>query len=405
MNKSFTIAKYEFLKKIKCREFFSMTFCFPLLTIFIIIAPILIMDPANNGNQSVGYIDQTNMFSATKMTKESQNVGGLEEKLYTTRFVKYTDNRTMLRDLNSGIISECIFFPSNYLKTGIVYYYTTGKMQSVSKDELSEVVITGILKDKIDENILIRVKNPVNMRKLEYNMSTEEFKESQFDFKNIILSILPAVLLIFSILNSSGSLIRSITEEKENKMIEILLSSVTHQELLVGKIVGLGAVGLLQIIIWVSIIVIGGAYYTAIYMNPYLLVIIFVYYILGYLLYASMTAGIGVISESVQEGQRIAGIITLVAILPLFLFQLLLTSPNSVTAVLLSTFPLTSAISMISRIAVTNVPFYQLLLSITILFVSIYLEIVLFSRLFRVEFLMYGKKPKINELIHYFFMK
>ncbi|WP_080939209.1 ABC transporter permease [Methanosarcina mazei] len=207
------------------------------------------------------------------------------------------------------------------------------------------------------------------------------------------------------ILSSSGYLLKSITEEKENRVIEILLSSVTHQELLVGKTIGLGALGLLQMMIWVFVIIMGAISYIAIYVELSLLVLIFVYYLLGYLLYASIMAGIGIISGPLQSGQQISGIISLIAFLPLLLIQVLIASPNSEIAIFLSMFPLTSAVSMMSRVAVTSVPFYQIIMSVTILLISIYLGLILFSRMFRVELLMYGKKPDINELIRYFFTK
>jgi ABC-2 type transport system permease protein len=261
------------------------------------------------------------------------------------------------------------------------------------------------LEDKIDQDVITRVKNPVSMKRLDYSPESGELREVNADIKNLILPLISAILLIIGIVSSSGYLVNSIAEEKENRVIEILLSSVTHKELLVGKIVGLGTVGLLQMMIWVSLIIVGAVVYIAVYMKPSLLVLIFVYYILGYLLYASIMAGIGSISESVQEGQKITGIFTLIALLPLFFIQTLIASPNSTVAIFLSMFPLTSAVSMMSRIAVTNVPFYQMVISIAILLISVYLEIVLFSRILRVEFLMYGKKPNINELIRYFFIK
>lgn len=409
MKKALTIAKYEFLKNVKRKEFLLMTFGFPLLVLLLMIVPAILISASYNGNQSVGYIDQANLFGEkSKILEKSKNTDSFGENAYTIEFKKYIDSQKAQQDLELGKISECIIIPSNYLKDGIIYYYAAGKMQSsIPEKELSDLMVTGLLSNKVEENVLNRVKNPVSMKRIDHLSNDNKFQEIKAeDIANLVLPLFSAIILFISIFSSSGYLLRSIAEEKENKMIEILLSSVTPQELLVGKIIGLGTVGLLQITTWISVIILGAIYYIAIYMKPSLLMLVLVYYILGYLLYASIMAGIGAIaSGSLQEGQQISGIISLVALLPLLLIQILIANPNSGIAIFLSIFPLTSPISMMSRIAVTNVPFYQTIISILILFMSIYLEVALFSRIFRVEFLMYGKKPNINELIRYFFMK
>ncbi|KKH57616.1 hypothetical protein DU74_09260 [Methanosarcina mazei] len=406
MIKSLTVSKYEFFKNVKRKDFFLMTFGFPLLTILLLTIPAVLMNSQYTDNQMVGYIDQANLLGEISRTiEESQYMGSIEENKHTTQFVKYIDNKTAIQDLESGKISEILVFPSNYLKTGIVYYYAAEKAQSIPEEELSDVIITVLLKNKVDENILVRVKDPLSLKKLDSVSNNYEFQETKIDIKNLIIPLSSAILLCFSILSSSGYLLKSITEEKENRVIEILLSSVTHQELLVGKTIGLGALGLLQMMIWVFVIIMGAISYIAIYVELSLLVLIFVYYLLGYLLYASIMAGIGIISGPLQSGQQISGIISLIAFLPLLLIQVLIASPNSEIAIFLSMFPLTSAVSMMSRVAVTSVPFYQIIMSVTILLISIYLGLILFSRMFRVELLMYGKKPDINELIRYFFTK
>ena len=180
--------------------------------------------------------------------------------------------------------------------------------------------------------------------------------------------------------------------------MEVLLSSATPTELLTGKIIGLGAVGLLQIIVWLSVIVIGGGYALPVRVDPMILFLALIYFLLGFLFFASMMAGIGAITGSLQESQQVAGIFTFAAAFPLVFMQLILTNPDSPAAVFLSLFPFTSPVTMLSRIAASEVPFYQIAASFFILFVSIHVVIIISSRLFRIYLLMYGKRPEVKEI-------
>ncbi|HET8687053.1 MAG TPA: ABC transporter permease, partial [Methanosarcina sp.] len=261
-------------------------------------------------------------------------------------------------------------------------------------------VITSLLKDKVDETILNRVRDPVNLKF--YNVRENgEFSEQGIAeiFASFGLPILAAFLLLFSIFSSSGFLLRGVAEEKENRIIEILLSSATPSEILTGKILGLGAVGLLQIVIWLAAITLGSGYALPVKIEPITLFLALIYFVLGFLFFSSMMAGIGAVTSSLQESQQIAGIFTFAAATPLIFMQPILTHPDSSFSVFLSLFPFTSPVAMLARMGATAVPIYQILASIFILFVSVHGVILLSSRLFRTYLLMYGKRPKVKEIL------
>ncbi|MGE5457447.1 MAG: ABC transporter permease, partial [Methanococcaceae archaeon] len=134
------------------------------------------------------------------------------------------------------------------------------------------------------------------------------------------------------------------------------------------------------------------------YYNRFFLFLALVYFLLGFLFFASLMAGGGAVTYFLQESQQVAGIFTFAAA-PLIFMQLLLTKPESPFAVLLSLFPLTSPVAMLVRIGASDVPFYQIAASLFILFVSIHGVIVLSSRLFRVNLLMYRKRTGLREIL------
>jgi len=403
--KTFIVARYEFLKTIRRKEFLFMTFAFPLLLAGIAIIPSLLASTTLAEDQRVGYIDMTGSFDFPEsLTHEGFSAGPLGAKPSTIEFVRYEESSEAREALQSGQISSYLIVPADFLETGVIELYSSEKGMSVSgaelSAELSNIAINSLLKDRVDESVLERVKDPINLNM--YNVA-DNGESSEQGIAEILTSFglpfLMAFLLFFSIFSSSGYLLRGVAEEKENRIMEVLLSSVTPSELLTGKVVGLGAVGLLQIVVWLTVIFLGGGYALPVKIDPMLLFIALVYFLLGFLFFASMMAGVGAVTGSLQESQQVAGIFTFVAAFPLIFMQVILTSPDSPLAVFLSLFPFTSPASMLARIGASEVPFYQILLSFFILFVSIHAVIVISSRLFRVYLLMYGKRPGVKEIL------
>lgn len=403
--KTFIVARHEFLKTIRRKEFLFMTFVFPLFLAGITIVPSLLASTAPAEDQRIGYIDMTGSFGFPEsFTREGFSVGPMAAKPSNIEFVRYGDSSEARKDMQSGKISSYLIVPENFLETGVIELYVSDKGSSVPgyelSGELSNVAIDSLLKDKVDEAVLERVKNPVNLKL--YNIgdngepSEQGITEILADFG---LPFVTAFLLFFSIFSSSGYLLRGVAEEKENRIMEVLLSSVTPVELLTGKITGLGAVGLLQITVWLSVIIFGGRYALPLNVEPMLLFLALIYFLLGFLFFASMMAGIGAVTGSLQESQQVAGIFTFAAAFPLVFMQFILTNPDSPLAVFLSLFPFTSSVTMLSRIGASEVPFYQIAASLFILFVSIHAVIIISSRLFRVYLLMYGKRPGVKEIM------
>lgn len=402
--KTFIVARHEFTKTIKRKEFLFMTFFFPLLFVGISILPAMLsgMNPAED--QKVGYIDLTGSFEFPKsIQNEGLSIGSSETKTSVIEFVMYREISDAKQALQAGQISSYLVIPEDFLKTGTIELYSPEKEASMSNfelsSELSDIVITSLLEDKVDESTLNRVRNPVNIKFYNIGKSGESSERGIADiFASFGLPILTAFLLLFSIFSSSGFLLRGVAEEKENRIIEILLSSVTPTEILTGKILGLGAVGLLQIGIWLAVVVFGSGYALPVKIEPDTLFFALIYFVLGFLFFASMMAGIGAVTGSLQESQQVAGIFTFAAALPLIFMQFILTNPDSPFSVFLSLFPLTSPIAMLTRMGVTAVPISQILVSIFILLISVYVVILLSGRLFRTYLLMYGKRPKVKEI-------
>ncbi|AKB23751.1 ABC-type Na+ efflux pump, permease component [Methanosarcina sp. MTP4] len=403
--KAFTVARHEFLKTVKRKEFLFMTFIFPVFLAGITLVPALLAGMTPSEDQSVGYVDMTGSFDFPgEVTNGGFAVGPFGEKSSTIEFVRYEDNPEASRALRAGDISSYIVIPEDFLEAGVIELYVSEKGVPVPRvnlaADLSDIVVTSLLQDEVDETVLRRVKDPVNIKLFDIGEGGETSEQGVADILGDLgLPFLTAFLLFFSIFSSSGYLLRGVSEEKENRVIEVLLSSATPTEILTGKVLGLGAVGLLQIVVWISAVALGASYALPLSLDPFLLFLAVVYFLFGYLLFASLMAAVGAMASSLQESQQIAGIFTFAAAAPLIFMQLLLTKPDSPLAVSLSLFPFTSPVAMLVRIGATEVPFYQVAASLFILMLSIHGVIIFSSRLFRAYLLMYGKRPAVREIL------
>ncbi|MRG76161.1 MAG: ABC transporter permease [ANME-2 cluster archaeon] len=412
------IAKYEFLKTIKRKEFILMTLGFPLFFILIMLVPLLLAGTSSPEDLNLGYIDRSNSFEFPDeitvrgsmifsngipgVTNNQELDGTNNEKYPIIKFTQYSDVAKAKQDLGSGTLSGYLIIPEDYIKTGIVESYVMGKGTDIPQEELSELMVNNLLKDKVDEDTLQRVKDPITFKRFSIETTGEVSEKGLSDLlEDFALPYLIGILLLISIFTSSGYLLQSVAEEKESRIIEILLSSVTPMEMLTGKIVGLGSVGLLQIAIWLSVGFAGLIYVFALSINPFLLILSLAYFVLGFLLFASMMGAVGAISGSMRESQQLIPIFTFPAIAPMLFMQVLITEPDGMLSMFFSMFPLTSPVAMLIRMGVSDVPAYQIAISLFILIVSVYFVIIASARLFRVGLLMYGKRPAIGEIIRY----
>jgi ABC-2 type transport system permease protein len=212
------------------------------------------------------------------------------------------------------------------------------------------------------------------------------------------------LIFMLSIFITSGYLLQSVTEEKENRVVEILLSSVPALPLMAGKIVGLGAAGLTQVAIWVGTALvalpfINQQFELTINVSPVTLVLAVVFFTLGYLSYGALYAAVGALSPGAREAQQYASFFGFLAVIPIVLMPLILSDPNALVVLFLCVFPLTSPAATLAVIAVSEETPWLLVAVATlsqILFVI--LAIVVSGRIFRATVLLYGVRPSVKQI-------
>ena len=232
-------------------------------------------------------------------------------------------------------------------------------------------------------------------------------RETKANDKGMFFAILIMVMLLYMAVIFYGvSVMRAVLEEKNSRVMEVLLSSATSTELMAGKLIGVGAVGLTQIGIWITMASVyalpalaASASTGEIHIAPLTLVAFAVFFLLGYLLYSSVYAAVGAVITSEQEGQQLQFIILLPLILAVFMMGPVMRAPDSPIAVWTSMIPFFSPILMYVRIAIQPPPAWQIAASLLLLVATIAGILVLCARIYRIGILMYGKRPTLPEIV------
>lgn len=240
--------------------------------------------------------------------------------------------------------------------------------------------------------------------------SLPETQEVVIEKSNLGDLIIPGVfslLLGLALMIGATSLINGLGEEKESRLIEVLFSSVSVRQLLIGKILALGTAGLMQVLVWLisapfllslASSVSGGSM-SNIQIPGGFIILGIVYFILGYLLFAVLSIGVGAISSNAREGSQLSLFYTLASFVPLWFAALYIAHPDSSIWVVLTIFPVTAPVQTMLRLGLSDIPFWQIMTSIGVLGLSIIGGLFLAIKIFRVNMLMHGKRPGFAEII------
>jgi len=235
----------------------------------------------------------------------------------------------------------------------------------------------------------------------------EEGKETKSAGTGRFLKIVVMVMLIYmAVLLYGISVMRSVLEEKNSRVMEVLLSSATSTQLMTGKILGVGAVGLTQIAVWMIMAGVVGLPALAAQPNlselaisPPAMISFAVFFLLGYLLYSTMYATIGAITTTEQEGQQVQFLIVIPLVLSVFMLTPAIRTPDAPAVVWMSMIPFFAPIVMYTRIVVQTPPLWQIALCLTILVATIAGLMLLCARIYRIGVLIYGKRPTLPEIV------
>ena len=397
MNKTLIIFKHEFLRTIRRTGFIILTLSVPVLALLLIAVFQIISGITRPPAEvtKIGYVAEA---------------GGFDQ--FTTQgninLVRYDTPEAATRALGKKDIKEYFVIPPDFVATGVINRYITQTEVAPSTDILNTIknfVSSNLLAGKVAPDVITRVEIPPTLITTTLT-AAGAVAPQQGGYANLIVPGIFGLLMALSLIFSSAYLMQSLGEEKENRLMEILLSSISTRQLLTGKVLGLGAAGLVQVIVWVITLPLLlrlasssiGGFLSTIQVPANFWVLGILYFILGYALYAVLSASIAAITSTVQEGQGLAGIYSMFSVAPFWFFSLLIIYPNSPIWVVFSIFPFSAPVLTMIRLGVTGVPVWQLAVSIIVLVLCITGGLLLAARLLRTYMLMYGKRPGLRAI-------
>jgi ABC-2 type transport system permease protein len=291
--------------------------------------------------------------------------------------------------------------PADFVKTGnvLVVDNNFSVFNSLENNDYFEYVIRLNLTG--DSNLAVMLADPTAQAKTQSVAPLSQKRSEGFGSFGVPFAVL---MIFYLVITMTGSfMLQSVTKEKENRTIEVLLVSLRPRDLMLGKILGLGVVALLQMAVWGGgMFIFSGASLSglsALGLSAGFFVWAFLYFILGYLVYASLLGALGALAPSTREGTQFTFIILLPLFIPLLMNTALIEAPNGGLTTFLSLFPLTSPVTMITRLAAGPVPFEQLVVGLVILAITTYGIIVFSARFFRADTLLSFSALNLKRLV------
>jgi len=422
-NKIFIVAKNEFMKRVKTRWFVFTTLLGPIVLIgFFAVIGFVSASAIENHKTTVLVLDETGRL-----------FGHFDEVDEDITFVEAEASEKDLRQqVLDGEADGYLVLPENIVSGDVeARYYTMGggigEFASDLRFYLRSAVRTARLED---QDVASEVYEIINARVgLESIRLSEEGEDQGSSAAYAVVGGIMGFLIYITMLIYGSVVMQGVIQEKMNRVVEVIISSVRPFQLLMGKVLGIGAMGLVQMTFW-AILMAGGTMLAGSVIGmtmdtaslelpaeasqaeildaaginlpdfgPEVFVFFVVYFLLGYLLYATLFAGIGSAVEQQQDAQSLMLPVMMPIIISIVFLTTVIEAPNSGLSIGLSLFPFTAPIPMVVRIAMVDVPFWQLASSLILLLGTFFGSVWVSSRIYRIGILSYGKKPSLKEII------
>jgi ABC-2 type transport system permease protein len=403
------VFRYEFMRNLRRKGYLFATLGLPLIGLILTLGFQFFM-----GRGTVDLLPEEEAMEAfdfgATIDAGFVDLAGLSLEGDESSLTAFPDEAAARAALDSGAIEVYYIIAPDYMESGDVTV-AMPKLQfnQTNTGELSRLLLDNLARELDDELLFERLSRPVRVEQVNLQVSAPD-ADFLSEGRRFFIVYIYAFMLMMGLLVTSSYLMQSVIEERESRIIEILVSSVKPGELLTGKIMAMGLLGVIQIIAWQfgmlltaqlgSLSLIGPAlgFFIDFNVPGQLLVWLLIYFVLAYLMYAAIYSIIGVLSNSTREGSQYTVIFVLPLVSPLWFISVFISTPQANLPVILSLIPFTSPLAMASRLAISDVPPEQLLLSVALLALTMLAALWLAGRAFRMHTLLAGKMPKIWQL-------
>jgi ABC-2 type transport system permease protein len=426
-----TVATFEFLAAVKRPGYLITTFGMPIFMAAygaMIALPAYYAEKKDREPTVFGIVDHAGVLRLDgdvqarsaplpeEMRRALEATGqlqALDQALASSNFIfrPFAAAETARTALAERRIKGYFVVPAEYMTDGRIDSYTPETFsfsRGEAGDALSDLLRQRLAAGRIDEPLAARVLDPIRSTR-RYAVTREGEVRDGGTTASAIRLVVPLVFMILfllSVLMTSGYLMQGTAVEKENKVVEVLLASANPDEILAGKLLGLGGAGLLQIGVWLLMVLV-----TSLGVIPLLvaakidipwtaIALAVPFFILAFLFFGSLILGTGSLGSNMREAQQLAMVWSLMAALPMMLMVVLLREPNGMVARVLTWLPISSGPVTILRVSTdaASVAWWEIAGALVVLVVSTWLALRLGGRLFRIG-LLSSSRPSLREIV------
>lgn len=409
------IIQREYSFRIKKKSFWILTVLMPVLFAALVFVPMWLASFQDSDAKTVVVMDSTGKYGSLFENTEScfyiKAEGPMDE-------YRKKDNKEVTAFLNiSAPLSE---------NSGAATLYSSRQLPNSLVRDINHILTEAVRNEKLAKFNIANIDSVMNVASESYSVQTVKWNEDGSEEQNssdvaTILGMLASMVIYMFIISYGGMVMQGVMEEKTNRIIEVMISSVRPFDLMMGKIIGIGLVGLTQFVLWcaLTVFIIGSSGLvmgqpvqavlasdvemsglSALFAVPWTKILLFflLYFVGGYILYGAMFAAIGSALSQQEDSQQFMAPMIIFMVFSLYAGIYGAENPDGPLAFWASLIPFSSPMVMMMRLAF-DVPWWELLLSLFVLLVTSVFVVWLSARIYRVGILMYGKKPSVSEIL------
>ncbi len=421
MHNIFLFARREYLETVRKKSFIVMTILLPAMMFGFTVLPSMVASKHSGETQHIVIASSDAQFANDIrdkfMSAPSDENSSVQQRnrnaprafdVQIDTNVSPEEEAALTQRVNSHEIDGYLWAPADALTARKLSYRSRSSSDFDTQGALNNAVHEALVRQALRKHgataeEVADVLKPVDIdtRKVENGKVTDSGGVAMF-----FTALLLMIMLYVTILMYSMSVMRTVLEEKNSRIFEVLLSAATPKELMAGKILGAAGVGLTQIALWTlaasplaaqSISMFGGSFHLNLSVKN--MIFFGAFFILGFLLYSGLGAALGASVNSEQEAQQFQFVIMMPLIVSVIFMMPVIQQPHSTLATVLSLIPFCTPLLMYTRILVETPPAWQIGLSLVLLIATIYAIVSICSRIYRVGILMYGKRPTLPEIV------
>jgi ABC-2 type transport system permease protein len=399
MSKLWLIIRNEYMRHVFHKRFLFSLLSLPAVVLVMVGVALLIAFFATD-TTPIGYVDPSGVLANPISLSESSDIFDP-----TIQFIAIEDQDQAQADLEAGALQAYYVLPADYPQNNQVELFYLKEPDSNFTYQFENFVRFTLMENaNINPEVIDRLSQGFDYT-LESADGSRQMRDDQWYLA--FTPYIAGIMFMVVVMTSGGYLLQAVVEEKENRTMEIVITSVSPSQLMTGKILGNIGVGLTQLVVWLVFIWIGlkvaGNFWPMMAdfsLPPNYIAVMLLLLLPSFVMVAAIMAAIGSTMTEMREAQQISGMFSLLFMAPIYAASTIMQNPNGTLAIVLSYFPLTSPITILMRMSFTVVPAWQIAINVALLVVFALLAIWFATKAFRLGMLQYGKKLTFKEILN-----